>query len=203
YTIQIITGNSATDHKDGVDFLVQGCAATPTTTTTSTTTTTAPSTSSTVTTTTTSTTTTLFFCNCPDTPFLVARDAKVGNDGTIAGNIGSNNLGGRVRLGKGVTMPDGTRINADTVSLGGGGTSVFQVLGNTLLINPAAVVRGGTGLPVLPIANPFCAPPAIPCGTNDVQVPPNQTMGPLAPPTYRPLKIMNGATLTLSPRTVT
>src|SRR5215468_1629044 len=79
YTIQIITA-SANDHKDGVDFLVQGCAVPPTTTPTSTTTTTAPSTSSTVTTTTTSTTTTLFFCNCPATPFLVARDAKVGND---------------------------------------------------------------------------------------------------------------------------
>src|SRR5262249_41282783 len=40
YTVLIVTGNSATDHRDDVDFLVQGCA--PVTTTTSTTTTTKP-----------------------------------------------------------------------------------------------------------------------------------------------------------------
>src|SRR6516164_8381725 len=48
YTVQIITGNSQTDHQDGVNFLLQGCG--NQTTTTTTTTTTKPTTSSTSTT---------------------------------------------------------------------------------------------------------------------------------------------------------
>jgi hypothetical protein len=199
YVIQIITA-SAQDHADGVNFLVQGCA--PTTTTSSTTSTTAStstSTSSAITTTTTSTTTTttLLVCDCPATPFLVARDAKVNNDGTVSGSIGANDLGGRVRLARGVTMPDGSRITADRVSLGNG-TSVSQVFANTLF-GPNAVVRNGTGLPTLPIVTPFCSVPALTCGTNDVQVSPGSSEGPLPPGTYGRLRVLNGATVVLAP----
>lgn len=207
YVVQIVTG-TAQDHADGINFLVQGCAAVPTTTTTtttspSTTTTSQPATTTTTqpatttTTTSTTTTTTLFFCDCPATPFFVAREAKLNNDATITANVGANNVGGRVRLGKAVTMPDGTRITADQVSLGGG-TSVSQVFANTLLLGPEAVVRNGGGLPVLPIATPFCSVTAGPCGTNDVQVSPGQTLGPLAPGVYGRLRVLNGATVTLT-----
>ena len=74
YTVQIITGNSSTDHKDGVDFLLQGCGHhTATTTTTSTTTTTkTSSTSTTSTTTTTTPPTTAPVCHCDGIPFLAA-----------------------------------------------------------------------------------------------------------------------------------
>jgi len=74
YTVQIITGNSNTDHKDGVDFLLQGCGHhTTTTTTTSTTTTTkTSSTSTTSTTTTTTPPTTAPVCHCDGIPFLAA-----------------------------------------------------------------------------------------------------------------------------------
>jgi hypothetical protein len=195
YTIQIITA-SAQDHADGVNFLVQGCAPPPSTTTTTTTSTTTSSTPTTVTTT--STTTTTFFCNCPATPFLSARDVKVGNDGTVGANIGANDLNGRVRLGKALTMPDGTSVTADTVSLGKG-ANVFTVLANTPQLHPEAIVRNGTGLPVLPIADPFCTVPTITCGSQDFQVAPGQTLGPLAPGVYGRLRVLNGASVVLSP----
>src|SRR5262245_2921229 len=46
HTVVIITGNTSTDHKDGVDFLLQGCKPTTTTTTKQTTTTTTSTSSS-------------------------------------------------------------------------------------------------------------------------------------------------------------
>jgi hypothetical protein len=202
YVIQIITASSQ-DHADGVNFLVQGCAPVPTTTTSTTsssTTSTVPtsstSSSTTSSTTTSSTTTTLFTCNCPAVPFLVARDAKVNNDGTVSASFGASNPGGRVRFSRDVTMPDGTSVIGDTVVIGVG-SSVSQVLANTPAINPRAVVRNGTGVPVLPIINPFCSLPPIACGTDPVQVSPGDTLGPLAPGMYGSLRVMNGARLLL------
>jgi hypothetical protein len=194
YVIQIVTG-TAQDHVDDLDFLAQGCGRTTTSTTTTTTSTSPPST--TVTTTTSTTTTTLFFCNCPATPFLSAREVKVNNDGTIGASVGANDPGGRVRLGKGVTMPDGTTITGDAVYIGNG-SNVSSVLGNTALIHPDVVVRNGTGPAVLPIVDPFCALPAIACGSQDLQVSPGETLGPLAPGTYGRLRVLNGASVVLS-----
>src|SRR5262245_17038796 len=67
YTVQIITGGPL-DHKDDVDFLLEGCSPTTTTTTSSTTTTKPPTTT---TSTTTTTTTPPIVCVCPGVPFLV------------------------------------------------------------------------------------------------------------------------------------
>src|SRR5262249_222143 len=145
YTVKIITA-SAQDHVDGLVFLLQGCApcttttstTTPTTsttttsTTTSTTSTTAPTTSTTTTTATTSTTSTLPVRDCSATPFLAARDLRVNNDGDIRSSIGVNDVGGHLRLGKRVAMPDGTSVEGDSVLLGNG-TSVYQTFANTLL----------------------------------------------------------------------
>lgn len=200
HVIQIVTGTPQ-DHADGVDFLVQGCGAatttTSTTTTTTTTTTQPPQSTTTTTPTTTTTTTTVVTCDCPATPFLVAREAKLNNDATIAANVGANNIGGRLRLGKGVTMPDGTRATGDLVIVGNG-SSVWQVFANTLQLGSEAVVRNGTGTAALPIALPFCPVSIPPCGTDDIQVSPNQTFGPLAPGTYGRLRVLNGATITLT-----
>lgn len=196
HTIRIITA-SAQDHADGVNFLVQGCAPTTTTTTTSSTTsTTIPATSTTTVTTTTSTTT-LPVCNCPATPFLSARDVKLNNDGTIGASVGTNGAGGRLRLGKGVTMPDGTTVTADTVLIGNG-SNVSSILANTLQLHPGVVVRNGTGLPVLPIVDPFCSLPTITCGSTDIQVASGTSMGPLAPGTYGRLRVLNGASIVLA-----
>src|SRR5262249_8864639 len=57
---------------------------------------------------TTTTTSTLPVCDCPATPFLAARDLRLNNDGDIRASVGVNEAGGRLRLGRAVTMPDGT-----------------------------------------------------------------------------------------------
>jgi hypothetical protein len=187
YVIQIVTG-TAQDHADNVNFLVQGCAPPTTTTSTTTTTTTTSTTSTTIPT----------VCNCAGTPFLAARDVRLNNDADIRASVGANDDDGRVRLGKAVIMPDGTSITGDTVILGNG-ASVFQVFANTLQVGSGADIRGGTGTPTLPILSPFCTLPAIACGSNDVIVPPNQSVGPLAPGVYGLLHVLNGASVTLAP----
>jgi hypothetical protein len=204
YTVQIITA-SANDHVDGLDFLVQGCApptTTTSTTTTSTTSTSAPTTSTSTTTSTTTTTSTLPVCQCAATPFLAARDLRLNNDGDIRGNVGVNDPGGRLRLGKAVTMPDGTSVTGDAVLLGNG-TSVYQTFANTLLAGPGSVVRGGSAAATLPIVPSFCGLPAITCGTTDVLVGPGQRLGPLAPGVYGRLQVLNGGAVTLSAGTFT
>jgi hypothetical protein len=94
-------------------------------------------------------------------------------------------------------MPDGSRITADLVSLGNG-TSVSQVFANTLF-GPNATVRNGTGLPALPIVTPFCSLPAITCSTNDIQVSPGASEGPLPAGIYGRLRVLNGGSLVLGP----
>ena len=191
YLVLIVTGNSNTDHRDDVDFLVQGCG--PVTTTTS----------STTTSTTSSTTTTLpIICKCPGVPFLVAREGKINNDADVRGTAGASNVGGRFRLGKGVMFADGTKLIGDTVQIGNG-SSVYQVLANTLLKGDFVTIRAGSGTPILPLAQPFCTIPAIACGGTDVNVQPGQTVGPLAPGTYGKLTVQNGGTLTLAAGTFT
>jgi len=200
YLVLIVTGDSNTDHRDDVDFLVQGCG--PATTTTSTSTTT-PSTTSTTTSTTSSTTTTVpVVCTCPGVPFLVAREGKINNDADVRASAGASKPGGRFRLGKNVIFADGTNLIGDTVQLGNG-SSVDRVLANTVLKGDFVTIRGGVGTPTLPLAQPFCTIPAIACGGADVMVQPNQSMGPLAPGTYGKLILQNGGTLTLAAGTFT
>jgi hypothetical protein len=188
HVIQIITASSQ-DHAENVNFLIQGCAPSSTSTTT--------------TTTATVTSTTTPVCDCPGTPFLVERDMKMNNYGTIAASVGSANPGGRLRLSKLVTMPDGSNAIADTLVLSVG-ANVSRVLANTPLINSRAVVRNGIGTPTLPIQESLCAPlPPITCGTDLVVAPQSGSIGPLAPGTYGSLYVRNGASVTLSPGTFT
>jgi hypothetical protein len=187
FTVQIITGGPL-DHKDDVDFLLEGCAPTTTTTTSTSTTTT--------------TTTPPIVCVCPAVPFLVAGDAKINNDAAVSGSVGANNLGGRVRLGKDVIVADGTRLIGDTVQIGNS-SSVDDVLTNHLLRGQSVIIRGSIGVPSLPIVTPFCTIPPIACGGMDITVAPNATLGPLAPGTYGRARILNGASLILAPGTFT
>lgn len=206
YTVLIVTGKS-NDHKDNVNFLVQGCAPTTTTTSTTSTTTTKPPTTTTkptTTTTTTSTTTTTLpvVCVCPGVPFLVGRDARINNDADVRASLGANAFGGRVRLGKNVFFADGTRLIGDTAQIGNA-SSVDRVLANQLLQGQFVTIRGERGSPVLPLADPFCTIPVISCGGANVEVKPNETLGPLPPGVYGHLKILNGGSLTLGAGTFT
>jgi hypothetical protein len=186
------------------DNLIQSgfTAEIPTTTTTTTVPTTTTSSSTTTTTTTRpgSTTTSTTLPVCGSFPFLIRTTGKIGNGGTITGSIGANDAGGTFNLNKSVIMSDGSTVAADNLALGAG-TSVFNVLDNTLRKGPGVVIRGSTGTPVLPLTNPFCPIPTFTCGGPDVTVPPGGSVGPLAPGSYGNLTIFGGGTLTLAPGT--
>ena len=136
---------------------------------------------------------------CPfNPPFLVARDARLNNDATIDGSVGVNDEGGSLRMGRRLTMTDGTTATSDGARLAAG-ASIANARVNNLVLGPNANVRGTTGPAVLPIISPFCTIPAITCGGADVQVPPGQSRGPLAPGTYGRLWVLDGASITLEP----
>ena len=107
------------------------------------------------------TTTTLPECAvCPfNPPFLVARDARLNNDATIDGSVGVNDQGGSLRLGRRLTMTDGTTATSDGARLAAG-ASIANARVNNLVLGPNANVRGTTGPAVLPIISPFCSIPA-------------------------------------------
>ena len=209
YTVQIVTGNSATDHKDDVDFLVQGCAPPPTTTSTtssSTSTTKQPTTSSTSSSTSTSTaapTTTTIpgHCNC-DTAFFVGRDAKYNNEAEINANVVVNSPDGTLRLAKNVFMPDGTSIKGNAVEVGNA-SNIYQVFAKSLKTGAGVTIRAGAGGAfTLPVATPFCVIPSFACGGDQVDVLPGEEKD-LAPGTYGVVRVMNGATLRLTGGTYT
>jgi hypothetical protein len=210
YTIQIVTGDSSTDHKDNVDFLVQGCAPPPTTSTSttssSTSTTKKPTTSSTSSSTSTSTaapsTTTIpGQCNC-DLAFFVGRDAKYNNDAEVAANVVVNAPDGRLRLGKNVFMPDGTSIKGNAVEVGNA-SNIYRVFAKSLKTGAEVNIRAGAGgVFTLPVATPFCVIPSFTCGGDQVDVLPGEEKD-LAPGTYGLVRVMNGATLRLDAGTYT
>jgi hypothetical protein len=109
-----------------------------------------------------------------------------------------NDPNGSLRLGRRLMMADGTTVTANGVRLAGG-ASVDNVNANTLSTGPSAVVRGTVGTANLPLVNPFCSVPPITCGSNDIQVSPGQSQGPLAPGTYGRLRVLDGGSITLSP----
>src|SRR5262249_41842619 len=130
------------------------------------------------------------------------REGKINNDASVAGSVGVNNPGARLRFGKNVILSDGTVVEADTVQIGNA-SSVDNVLANTLIKGTGVTIRGTTGAPTLPIVQPFCSIPAITCGTSTVQVAPGASVGPLPPGTYGKLKVLNGGTLSLQAGTFT
>lgn len=139
-------------------------------------------------------------CGCSETPFLSRRDAKIGNDGTVNGNIGANDPGAHLNIGKGVFMPDNTSVTADSVRIGTG-SNVYSVFSNTLFMGPLAIIRGPTGPANLPLTNPFCPVTTFTCGGPDVIVDSGSSVGPLPPGSYGNIIVKNGATLTLDPGT--
>jgi hypothetical protein len=130
YLVQIVTGNSATDHKDNVDFLAQGCAPPPTTTSSTTSSSTAAPT----------TTTIPGQCNC-DLAFFVGR-TQYNNDAEIAANVVVNSPDGTLRLGKNVFMPDGTSIKGNAVEVGNS-SNIYRVFAKSLKTGFEVNIRAG------------------------------------------------------------
>jgi hypothetical protein len=136
-------------------------------------------------------------------PFSVDTVFKF-KDGSIAnGNVGANAAKGRITFGRAVFMPNGTNIEGAFVRLGNA-TSVDSVYATTTKVGKQVSIRGSTGFPALPLADPYCpVPPAPTCAGPDVIVANNTTQGPLAPGTYSRVKIGNGGVLVLAPGTFT
>lgn len=132
--------------------------------------------------------------------FLVRRDGRFNNGADIEADLGANDTGGRVHLGRRVFMPDLTSASGDLVSLGNG-TSVWDVFANARHLGSGAVIRNATGAVVLPLTSPFCPIPAIGCGGPDVLVPAGTTAGPLAPGSYGNV-ILQGTALASSQLTL-
>lgn len=137
---------------------------------------------------------------CPEFSFLVERNGKVGNSGTVDGGIGANDPGGLFRLGKEVLVTDDHTTAADKLKLGND-ASVFDVETNTLLAGPGATIRGTQTTATLPLTDPFCPIPSFSCGGPDVIVPFGGSVGPLAPGSYGRLIVSNSGTVTLAPGT--
>lgn len=212
----VIQINSSQSSKDNVNFLVQGCAPHPTTTTTSSTTTTTKKTTSTTTSTSSTTTTTKptttttsststttttipdVSCDCAGTPFLVDTEGRFNNDGELHGSLGANDANGRIQLGKGVLMSDGTKVTAHSVTVGNG-SSVDQVVANDVQVGSGGIIRGGTSLPSLPIVQPFCDVPEFTCGDDAILVQVGDTTAPLPPGTYGRVRVLNDGHLRLQP----
>lgn len=140
----------------------------------------------------------------PGVPPFSAETTFKFKDGSIAnGNVGTNADNGRISFGRAVFMPNGTSVEGAFVRLGNA-TSVDSVYATTIKVGRQVTIRGTTGFPDLPLADPYCpVAPAPACGGPDVTVDSNTTRGPLAPGSYGRVKIGNGGVLVLSPGTFT
>jgi hypothetical protein len=188
----MITLDFSEDHRDGVDFLVGGCAAVPATTTTTGPNATAP----TSTTTSSSTTTTLQAC--PPIPFVVCEGGKFNNDTDILASIAANEPGATLRISQHAFMSDGTTAIGDRVEIGDD-TSVYRVRTNDLHQGANVTIRSGVfAAPALPLATPCCPMPAIVCGSEPVVVRRGETAS-LTPGVYGVLRVLNAGRLELAP----
>lgn len=136
---------------------------------------------------------------CPDFPFLVRTQGKVGDGGQVTGSIGANDDGGAFQFGKGAFVSDGSTTAGDSVSLGNG-TSVGDVEANRLHVGKGATIRGSTGRATLPLSAPFCPIPPLACGGPDVVVPRGGAVE-LAPGSYGRLVALQQSAVVLDPGT--
>ncbi|HEY8201477.1 MAG TPA: hypothetical protein VII47_09000, partial [Actinomycetota bacterium] len=131
--------------------------------------------------------------------FLVRKRGQFGNRSTIGGDLGANDVGGLIKLGRSSTAATGTTIRADTVILGEG-TVISNLEANHLL--GGGTVTGSKGTPMLPLTNPFCPVPTFACGGPDVIVVSraSKTLDPTTGPFGRVI-VLAGGTLDLLPGT--
>ncbi len=130
--------------------------------------------------------------------FLASRDVRIGNASAIDGDLGVNDPGGQVRLGREVDLADGTTVAGDDVGASNG-ASLFDVDASRFDPGRGVVVRGTVGTPSLPLADPFCAVPAVACGGPAVVVRRGDPPRALSPGTYGDIVLENGTRLQLAP----
>jgi hypothetical protein len=127
--------------------------------------------------------------------FLARDEGRLGNGATIEGDVGANDPGGFLRLGRKTLVEDGATVAGDTVAIGNG--SEVPVVEANVLKALKAIVGSVSGA-MLPLRDPFCPIPALECGGPEVRVERGQSAGPLAPGSYGDVVLKNGATLTLA-----
>jgi hypothetical protein len=201
-TIRVPGGGSYTitldlnqDHRDGVNFLVGGCAPQSTTTTTST-----PGTTNTTSTSSTSTTTSSQ--PCPTIPFILCEGGEINNDADIFSNIAASEPDATLRISQHSFMSNGTAAIGNRVEIGDD-SDVFSVRTNDFHRGDNVSVRSGVfAPPPFPLVTPCCPIPPITCGNGPVVVRRNETFS-ITPGTYGALRVLNGGTLNLAAGTYT
>jgi hypothetical protein len=131
----------------------------------------------------------------PRCDFLVKTAGRF-NRVRSQGNLGANDPGGSIRIGRGAFMADGTVLAGDIASVGND-SSVFDVAANQLSRGRGVVVRGTRGAPVLPLTNPFCPVPTFACGGPTVVLPRHGSQS-LPPGGYGDLMLRDDGVLTLT-----
>jgi len=126
--------------------------------------------------------------------YLGAVEVRVANGATVAGDLGVNEVGGTLRLGRRVHVAADGTVSGDAVSIGNG--SVVPAVAANALHAPQASI-GSVTAPTLPLHTPFCPIPAFECGGASVQVKRGESVGPLAPGSYGDVLVQNGGTLLL------
>jgi hypothetical protein len=129
--------------------------------------------------------------------FLGATESRYGDGARIEGNVGTNQLGGILHLGRRSVIEVASVASADTIRLGNG-SQIAAVAANVLEKSRASV--GQEGAVELPLVDAFCPVPALVCGDQDVVVRKNKTES-LPPGSYGAVVLQNGADLVLEPGT--
>ncbi len=126
--------------------------------------------------------------------FLGGTSSRYGNGARIDGDVGTNQAGGLLQLGRRSIVATGGSARGDTVRLGNG--SQVPIAAFNTLQAPKATV-GTEQTPVtLPLVDDFCPVPAFACGGESVKVRKNGSQQ-LAPGTYGDVLLQNGSTLEL------
>src|SRR5262245_30516990 len=130
--------------------------------------------------------------------FVAATEARVGNASSVSGDLGANDPGGKIRLGRKVVLADGTTVAGDDVGASNG-ASLFDVAANRFDPGRNTVVRGTVTTPSLPLDDSFCPLAEVTCGGADVVVRRGDPPRALSPGTYGDIVLENGARLQLAP----
>ncbi len=136
-------------------------------------------------------------CQPGPPPYFAKTLARFGNLSQITADVGTNDPGGLLRLGRGAHMADGTYAIGDTVSISNA-ASIFKAFTNKLTTGAGATVRDGTSPGVFPMLEPFCVIPTLTCGGPDVVIGARADGGVLPPGSYGRLVLAAGASLTLA-----
>src|SRR5262245_46657153 len=129
--------------------------------------------------------------------FLAAEDARLGDAASIEGDVGVNDAGGFLRLGRRTRVGGDATVTADTVRIGNG-SQIPVLFANVLLGSGAKESVGSVSGAILPIQEPFCTIPALDCGGSPVRVKRGATGPQLPPGSYGDVELEQGSRLFLA-----